>query len=141
MKPNLFLMYLGLTLACPMSIVTSSATVSWNAPTVSDAQTTVTCNPTSGSQFTVGTSTDVTCTTQTANPESCTFSVTVGMYVCVVCMYVIADRVIRFSPGHIHIIRLTGPVVSVCHWAPSRVHGDDGACSLYDGITLPVNCW
>ena len=63
-----------------MSIITSSATVSWNAPTVSDPQITATCNPTSGSSFTVGAATDVTCTTQTTNPQSCTFTVTVGMY-------------------------------------------------------------
>ena len=37
-------------------------------------------------------------------------------------------------------IRLTRPVTSLCHWAPTRVHGDMSAWSIYDRITLPVNC-
>ena len=37
---------------------------------------------------------------------------------------------------------MTGPVFFslLCHWELSWVHGDDGACSLYDRITLLVNC-
>ena len=42
--------------------------------------------------------------------------------------------------GKTHSSVWPGRCFSLCHWEPSRVHGDDGECSLYDGITLPMNC-
>ena len=65
------------------------------------------------------------------------FLYTVYCLQCIGLAHKFADRVIVF-PGHIHPFDRAGD--SLCHWAPSRVQGDDGACSFYDGIILPVNC-
>ncbi|XP_072025140.1 hyalin-like [Amphiura filiformis] len=70
------------TIMCPAAITTTSTTVQYMIPMGSDnldATPTVTCNPSPGSVFTIGTSTLVTCTVTdfVGLSSSCTFTVTV----------------------------------------------------------------
>ena len=65
------------------------------------------------------------------------FSFTVYCVQCIGLAHKFADRVIRLPWSYSSI--WLGRCFSLCHWEPSRVYSDDGACSLYDRITLPVN--
>ncbi|XP_072025139.1 uncharacterized protein [Amphiura filiformis] len=75
-----FAVVVGLTIACPANIITSSTAVTWPDPMVSnnDQTITVSCSPASATTFAIG-QTTVTCTATSDDGSSdmCTFTVTV----------------------------------------------------------------